>query len=107
MLLRSEDDLSSTRLLVSQNFEDEKETEAKPLLSMASSYTNTSKATTTGAANFYQKRRRRPASDDSPSFSSDCGLHSRGQSFREGVGHAASETYLMTRLGFDLLRYLG
>ncbi|PSR88230.1 Isoprenylcysteine alpha-carbonyl methylesterase [Actinidia chinensis var. chinensis] len=107
MLLRSEDDLSSARLLVSQNFEDEKATEAKPLLSRASSYTNTSTATTTGVANFYQKRRRRHASDDSLSSRSDCSRHSRGQSFREGVGHAASETYLMTRLGFDLLRYLG
>ncbi|XP_057481415.1 probable isoprenylcysteine alpha-carbonyl methylesterase ICMEL2 [Actinidia eriantha] len=107
MLLRSEDDLSSARLLVSQNFEDEKVTEAKPLLSRASSYTNTSTATTTGVANFYQKRRRRHASDDSLSSRSDCSRHSRGQSFREGVEYAASETYLMTRLGFDLLRYLG
>uniref|UniRef100_A0A0C9S776 protein-S-isoprenylcysteine alpha-carbonyl methylesterase n=1 Tax=Wollemia nobilis TaxID=56998 RepID=A0A0C9S776_9CONI len=35
------------------------------------------------------------------------GLRGRQQSFRDGVGHAASETYLVTRLSFKLLRYLG
>ncbi|ERN11275.1 isoprenylcysteine alpha-carbonyl methylesterase ICME [Amborella trichopoda] len=31
----------------------------------------------------------------------------RQQSFRQDVGHAAAETYLVTRLTFTLLRYLG
>ncbi|KAM0022485.1 putative alpha/beta hydrolase-3 [Helianthus debilis subsp. tardiflorus] len=32
---------------------------------------------------------------------------SRSQSFSRDIGHAASETYLMSRLAFTLLRYLG
>ncbi|KAH9321170.1 hypothetical protein KI387_015809, partial [Taxus chinensis] len=51
------------------------------------------------------QRRRRCASE-----SNICemgGLRPRQQSFRYGVGHAASETYLLTRLSFKLLRYLG
>lgn len=31
----------------------------------------------------------------------------RQHSFREDVGHAAKETFLLTRLAFNLLRYLG
>ncbi|GLJ12500.1 hypothetical protein SUGI_0192200 [Cryptomeria japonica] len=51
------------------------------------------------------QRRRRCASE-----SNICemgGLRRRQQSFRDGVGHAAAETYLLTRLSFKLLRYLG
>ncbi|XP_077221396.1 isoprenylcysteine alpha-carbonyl methylesterase ICME-like [Tasmannia lanceolata] len=49
-----------------------------------------------------QQRRRRVASEASlPSISS------RRHSFRRDVGHAAAETYLLTRLTFTLLRYLG
>ncbi|KAF7131745.1 hypothetical protein RHSIM_Rhsim09G0114700 [Rhododendron simsii] len=84
-LLRSQSDLSPNRLPISpQSEDDDNVIEAKPLLPRASSYTNLT-----------QKRRRRA----SPA--------SGGQSFREGVEHAASETYLVTRLGFNLLRYLG
>ncbi|KAF9591759.1 hypothetical protein IFM89_007089 [Coptis chinensis] len=47
------------------------------------------------------KRRRKVANDDDS-------LHpTRQQSFTEDVGHAAAETYLITRLAFKLLRYLG
>jgi len=35
------------------------------------------------------------------------GLRRQSSSFREDVGHAASETYLVTRLAFTLLQYLG
>ncbi|KAL7001286.1 putative isoprenylcysteine alpha-carbonyl methylesterase icmel1 [Sarracenia purpurea var. burkii] len=104
MLLRSEDDLSATRLLISPQFcEDDNATEAKLFLCRTSSYTSAA----TGSAKFYQKRRRRTASDNSLPLLSDGGGGSRGRSFREGVGHAASETYLVTRLCFNLLRYLG
>jgi prenylcysteine alpha-carboxyl methylesterase len=34
-------------------------------------------------------------------------LRRQSSSFREDVGHAASETYLVSRLTFTLLQYLG
>ncbi|KAE9451091.1 hypothetical protein C3L33_17025, partial [Rhododendron williamsianum] len=84
-LLRSQSDLSPNRLPISpQSEDDDNVIEAKPLLPRASSHTNLA-----------QKRRRRA------SPAGGCG---GGQSFREGVEHAASETYLVTRLGFNLLR---
>lgn len=49
-----------------------------------------------------QQRRRRSASDISLTT-----LPSRQRSLRRDVGHAAAETYLLTRLSFKLLRYLG
>eukprot|EP01018_Ginkgo_biloba_P007736 Gb_22899 [translate_table: standard] len=55
-----------------------------------------------GANNGRQQRRRRSASE-----SNIPGLQSRQHSFRNDVGHAAAETYLVTRLTFKLLRYLG
>ncbi|KAH7841756.1 hypothetical protein Vadar_033951 [Vaccinium darrowii] len=85
MLVRSESDLSSSASISPQFDSNDSVTDAKPLLS--------------GASSPNQKRRRR-ASPDS------CG-GGGGQSFREGVEHVASETYLITRLGFNLLRYLG
>uniref|UniRef100_A0A5B6ZS24 protein-S-isoprenylcysteine alpha-carbonyl methylesterase n=1 Tax=Davidia involucrata TaxID=16924 RepID=A0A5B6ZS24_DAVIN len=106
MLLGSEDDLSATRLLISSPFEDEKSLEVKPFLSRALSYNSTTTTTaTTIKTNWYQKRRRRIASDTS--LSSFSGNGDGRQSFRQDVGHAASETYLITRLSFKLLRYLG
>ncbi|EFJ08258.1 hypothetical protein SELMODRAFT_170246 [Selaginella moellendorffii] len=47
-----------------------------------------------------QRRRRSPSSEFSGQIQSQ-------HSFREDVSHAASETYLLTRLTFKLLRYLG
>ncbi|KAD0942793.1 hypothetical protein E3N88_43524 [Mikania micrantha] len=41
----------------------------------------------------------------SPAKNTPC--MSRSQSFRRDMGHVASETYLITRLAFTLLRYLG
>lgn len=59
-------------------------------------------ASTTGS-NGYNNRRRRTASD-----SEIFGFRPvRQHSFRQDVGHAAAETYLITRLSFKLLRYLG
>ena len=49
--------------------------------------------------------RRRDSS--APSTPSARGGVRRPTTFREDVGHAAAETYLVTRLAFILLRYLG
>ena len=60
-------------------------------------------AASTTANNSYNNRRRRTVRD-----SNIYGLRrDRQNSFRVGVGHAASETYLITRLSFKLLTYLG
>lgn len=53
--------------------------------------------------NSFNNRRRRTASD-----SNIYGFRpERQRSFRQDVGHAAAETYLITRLAFRLLAYLG
>lgn len=115
MLVKVEDDPTAS-LLVSSSFEDEKASSSfKPVLPRASSYTCTSISTSasasssttttaTKAKSFYQKRRRRAASEDSLSSLSD-GENRR--SLGRQVGHAAAETFLLTRLGLKLLRYLG
>ncbi|KAK9276333.1 hypothetical protein L1049_005865 [Liquidambar formosana] len=102
MLLHGEDD-PTTSLLISSSLEDEKTMPIKPFLARASSYTNT---TTASNGNFYQQRRRRIASETSLSSFTDGGGGSR-QSFGRDVGHAAAETYLITRLTLKLLRCLG
>ncbi|XP_028057789.1 isoprenylcysteine alpha-carbonyl methylesterase ICME-like isoform X3 [Camellia sinensis] len=97
MLLRSaEEDVSVTRLLISPQFEGERAIEVKPIFPSASSYISTA----TGGSKFFQKRRRRTAGESSLAGGG-------GKSFGEGIEDAASETNLMTRLGFNLLRYLG
>ncbi|XP_059655577.1 probable isoprenylcysteine alpha-carbonyl methylesterase ICMEL1 [Cornus florida] len=99
MLLRSaEEDLPTTRLLISPQFEDEKKTiEVKPLLSRASSFNSTTTTPTTNS-NYQQKRRRRTNSETSISImSDDC-----SKSFRQD-----GDAYLITRLTLKLLRYLG
>ncbi|KAL5202517.1 hypothetical protein ABZP36_013469 [Zizania latifolia] len=67
------------------------------------------------------RRRAAPVASASPRFASasprfaSASPHARGglggggrrSTFREDVGHAAAETYLVTRLAFILLRYLG
>ncbi|KAL5759250.1 hypothetical protein ACOSQ2_018088 [Xanthoceras sorbifolium] len=88
----------ATSLIVSSQFEDDDKT-VSPLLSRASSYT-----TINPINNYYQQRRRRTASDSSLTSLSG---ESRRQSFTRGVGHAAADTFLLTRLSFKLLRYLG
>ncbi|XP_052186332.1 probable isoprenylcysteine alpha-carbonyl methylesterase ICMEL2 isoform X2 [Diospyros lotus] len=109
MLPRSEDDISFTRLVVAPRIEEDKAAEMRPLLAKSSSYAGTATASNCAGTGFYQKRRRRTASATSLCLLSDgAGVRrGRGQAFREGVGRAASETYLVTRLGFNLLGYLG
>ncbi|KAF5479291.1 hypothetical protein F2P56_000125 [Juglans regia] len=69
--------------------------DTKPLLSSKlSNYTD--------AANSHQRRRRASANASSGRPSPG-----RAQSFSRDLGHAAAETYLVTRLTFTLLRYLG
>ncbi|KAK6931432.1 hypothetical protein RJ641_003225, partial [Dillenia turbinata] len=94
-----------TRLLISPSVDEEKTLEKVPMISRVSSFPReiSSISSSRSAANFYQQRRRRIAGETS--------LHSlsgtRRQSFRHDVRHAASETFLITRLSFKLLRYLG
>lgn len=83
-------------------FEDEKAISIKPLLSRTLSYTNTNTSTTTTSATYYQQRRRRIASENSLSS-----LSSSSPDRRNSFGHAASETFLITRLSWKLLKYLG
>ncbi|CAL9181289.1 unnamed protein product, partial [Musa hybrid cultivar] len=52
-----------------------------------------------------RSRRRRTVSE--PSLRSLSSHTSRGRSFSRDVGHAAAETFLLTRLAITLLRYLG
>ena len=87
-------------------FEDEKAISIKPLLSRTLSYTNTNTSTTTTSATYYQQRRRRIASENSLS-SLSYSSPDRRNSFGHDVGHAASETFLITRLSWKLLKYLG
>lgn len=51
-----------------------------------------------------QQRRRRGGSSKTAPFAA---RPSRQQSFGREIGHAAAETYLLTRLSFKLLSYLG
>lgn len=99
------DDLNTSLIISSQFDDDNKSVDVKPLLSRASSYSSTSSAN----GNSYQHRRRRSASDNSLASLSDGsgGGGSRRRSFSKGVGHAAAETFLITRLSLELLRYLG
>lgn len=65
--------------------------DTNPLLSRVLSHTN--------MGTTKKHRRRRSASRPSQPV--------RRQSFSRDIGHAAAETYLVTRLSFKLLRYLG
>ncbi|XP_015692793.1 probable isoprenylcysteine alpha-carbonyl methylesterase ICME [Oryza brachyantha] len=53
------------------------------------------------------RRRSVPGASDSPLAPGSRGGGERRSTFREDVSHAAAETYLVTRLAFILLRYLG
>ncbi|KAI9170068.1 hypothetical protein LWI28_022124 [Acer negundo] len=104
ILIKTEidNDDPTASLIVSSKFEDDddKTVSLSPLLSRASSYT-----TINPINNYYQQPRRRTASDSS--LSSLSGGGSRRQSISRSVGHAAADTFLVTRLSFKLLRYLG
>ncbi|KAH9772045.1 putative isoprenylcysteine alpha-carbonyl methylesterase ICMEL1 [Citrus sinensis] len=122
MLIKAEieRDDPTTSLLISSEYEDVEKaiTSIKPVLSRTSSYNNnniTSPNDSPGLGNCYQQRRRRSASDNSlSSLSGSNGSGaassaggSRRHSFSKDVGRAAAETFLVTRLSFKLLRYLG
>ncbi|KAG5536102.1 hypothetical protein RHGRI_023777 [Rhododendron griersonianum] len=91
-------DLSSTRLLISAQFDEEKAIEVEPFLPRASSsYTSTSARIT----NFYQKRRRRNLNE------TDGGATGRSHSFRERAASNSDSDMIMTRLCVNLLQYIG
>ncbi|KAB5538266.1 hypothetical protein DKX38_015799 [Salix brachista] len=101
MPLKQGDPITSTRL-ESSPFEDETIISVRPLLSRTPSFAGT---TTTSSAS-YQQRRRRAASENSLPSLSDDSFSQRPSPARE-VDHAASETFLLTRLSLKLLRYMG
>lgn len=112
MLVDPGEDHSTASLAFSSSLEDEKATAIKPLLPRPLSYssgiataTATASTTTSSSNCWYQQRRRRIASENSLSMLSSGS--DRRQSFSRDVGHAAAETFLMTRLSLKLLRYLG
>ncbi|KAK6133800.1 hypothetical protein DH2020_032511 [Rehmannia glutinosa] len=109
MLIRSEDDLgiATTRIFMPPSFEEDKKNETIPFITRTLSYTE-AVPTSANSNSYHQKRRRRVASDNSLLiFSGDPLSAGRRPSFRQEVGRAASDTYLVTRLSFKLLRYLG
>ncbi|XP_042500083.1 probable isoprenylcysteine alpha-carbonyl methylesterase ICMEL2 [Macadamia integrifolia] len=103
MFFREHDDQRRFLFLSSALFGADKAMEKKPLLSRASSYTITND--NHNNMNLQEQRRRRVNSD--MCLSSLPPLPSRQYSLSRDVGHAAAETYLLTRLSFKLLRYLG
>nr|GMD18363.1 probable isoprenylcysteine alpha-carbonyl methylesterase ICMEL1 isoform X1 [Ipomoea batatas] len=114
MLIRSERDhmagAATTRILISPpssslDLEDDRRIESVPFLSRTSSFAGSNDAALGSSNGFFKKQRRRRVSSDSSLSSSSGG--SRSSSFRQDVGRAASETYLVTRLAVKLLRYLG
>ncbi|KAK4715338.1 hypothetical protein R3W88_013676 [Solanum pinnatisectum] len=101
MLVRSEPHIihsssSSTILLVQDD--DDSKIETKPLLTRAFSYSSSSSSSSSNLV--MQQRRRRIASANSL-------LSGAVEGCRREMGRAASDTYVVTRLSFKLLRYLG
>ena len=99
-LQRTNDYLPTTRLLISPSIVDDKRIERKPLLSRVFSFSGG----ITASSQQQQQRRRRTASDENLFCLSNNG---GDESISSNVEHAASETYLVTRLCLKLLRYLG
>ncbi|XP_010262382.1 PREDICTED: isoprenylcysteine alpha-carbonyl methylesterase ICME-like [Nelumbo nucifera] len=100
MVLRGEDDPSRFHFSSSPSFENGKDVDKRHFLPRVSTYTGNS---INSQQKQQQQRRRRSASETSLPFL----LTERQQSFREDVSQAASNTFLLTRLSFKLLRYLG
>lgn len=102
MLVRSEPHIvhssSSSTILVVQDDDDSK-IETKPLLTRAFSYSSSSSSSSNNLV-MQQQRRRRIASANSL-------LSGAVEGCRREMGRAASDTYVVTRLSFRLLRYLG
>ena len=97
-LQTSNDDLPTTRLLISSSIRDDDPIERRPLLSRSLSFTGGIPPSSE------QQRDQRTVSDDNVSSLSNVGMQS---SFSSNVEHAAAETYLITRLSLTLIRYLG
>lgn len=101
-------DDQSTRLFISPSLKDDDlSIQSKPLIPRASSYsgaTGNNNNNNNNNNNYQQQKRRRKINNDNFLSSNSNG---RGQSIGDEVGHAASETYLITRLSLKLLRYLG
>ncbi|XVE91352.1 hypothetical protein REPUB_Repub01dG0002200 [Reevesia pubescens] len=108
LLLKDEIDADpSTTLLISSQFHTEKAILINPVLPRPYSYNNTSNINNSTTTN-YQQRRRRSASDTSLALLADeSQTQSPPQSLSGEVGHAAAETFLLTRLSLKLLSYLG
>uniref|UniRef100_A0A7C9DH87 protein-S-isoprenylcysteine alpha-carbonyl methylesterase n=2 Tax=Opuntia streptacantha TaxID=393608 RepID=A0A7C9DH87_OPUST len=98
-LQTSNDDLPTTRLLISSSIRDDDPIERRPLLSRSLSFTGG-----IPTSSEVQQRDQRTVSDDNVSSLSNGGMQS---SFSSNVEHAAAETYLITRLSLTLIRYLG
>ncbi|XP_062163555.1 isoprenylcysteine alpha-carbonyl methylesterase ICME-like [Alnus glutinosa] len=105
MLVKAGEHDPTASLLFSSSFEDDKAISIKPLLPRTLSYSATTTTTTSTSSSCYQQRRRRIASENS--LSSLSTASARRQAFGRDVGHAAAETFLVTRLSLKLLRYLG
>lgn len=98
MVFGSKNDLYSTRLLIDDD--DPNKPENKPFLSTSSSRTRSNKK----ESKFCQLWRGGSSSETSlPSLTAGDST----TSLREDVEHVASETYLISRLSFNLLRFLG
>ncbi|CAI9096326.1 OLC1v1032431C1 [Oldenlandia corymbosa var. corymbosa] len=112
LLFRSEDEMSATaRMMISPSFEDVRKIETRPLISRTSSYaeslSSSSSSSSSGSlVSNLQKQRRRRINSGAPLFWLSDGSRRR-HSLRQDMGQAASDTYLITRLSFKLLRYLG
>ncbi|XP_073301374.1 probable isoprenylcysteine alpha-carbonyl methylesterase ICMEL2 [Primulina huaijiensis] len=101
MLIKSEvDDLGTeTRIMIPSLSVDDRKSEAMPILSRTLSYTNHA----ADSDSYQQQRRRRVASDASLFTLSAGGRRSSSQD----AGRAASDTYVISRLCFNMWRYLG
>ncbi|XVE53383.1 hypothetical protein DITRI_Ditri02bG0199900 [Diplodiscus trichospermus] len=106
MLLKAEIEADPSKtLLISSQFDTEKAIPIKPLLPRASSYSSTIDINDSAVFTYnQQQRRRRISSDSSLSLLAD---GSPRHSLSREVGHAAAETFLLTRLSLKLLSYLG
>ncbi|KAF5179655.1 Isoprenylcysteine alpha-carbonyl methylesterase icme [Thalictrum thalictroides] len=100
---------ATTTMLLRREIEEQQKQQSKPF-SISSSSSSSSfeddkekKPFSFRASSYNQKRRRKGVVGNDESNS----LLTRQRSLAEDVGHAASETYLITRLGFQLLQYLG
>ncbi|XP_051149475.1 isoprenylcysteine alpha-carbonyl methylesterase ICME-like [Andrographis paniculata] len=115
MLIGSEDDLGAgaTRIAMPPSVEENRKHEMRPLISRTLSQTDAAANLNSNLnlnmnmnlhLNSFQQKRRRRAASDTSLLTLTAGER---RSFRQNMGDAASDTYLITRLSFTLLRYLG